>query len=84
MPAIRGHKQHIFVLQDKPSRPAPPESNSSDENIYKSVQVSQTAKGERIKELKQQVDSLQNVILQVSIVRKFNHAAVALERQTRA
>lgn len=45
------------------------ESNSSEENSCKSIQVSQTAKGERIKELKEQVDSLQNVILQVSVMK---------------
>lgn len=60
----------FFLLQDKLSSPAAQaklESKSSDENSCKSIQVSQTAKGERIKELKEQVDSLQNVILQVSI-----------------
>lgn len=62
---------------DKPSGPAPQnnsESNSSDENGCKSVQVSQTAKSERIKELKEQVDSLQNVILQIQ---ELHHDLVA-------
>lgn len=60
----------FFVLKEKPLSTASqnnPEVNSSDENSNKNVQVSQTAKEERIKELNQQVDSLQNVILQVNI-----------------
>ena len=40
---------------------------TSDENSNRNVQVSQAAKEERIRELNQQVDSLQNVILQVSM-----------------
>lgn len=70
---------HFFLLQDKLSSPAAQtnsESNSSDENGYKGIQVSQTAKGERIKELKEQVDSLQNVILQVSITRTINRRSL--------
>lgn len=64
-----------FPSQDKPTGPAPQnnsESHSSDENGRKSAPVSQTAKGERIKELKEQVDSLQNVILQVRTVGTFH------------
>lgn len=66
-------------MQDKLSSPAAQtnsESNSSDENGYKSIQVSQTAKSERIKELKEQVGSLQNVILQVSITTTINRRSV--------
>ncbi|XP_041645946.1 uncharacterized protein LOC121511364 [Cheilinus undulatus] len=52
------------------------EVNSSNENgsVNKNVQVSQPAKEERIKELNQQVDSLQNVILQVQ---ELHHGLVA-------
>nr|XP_033956074.1 uncharacterized protein LOC117459401 [Pseudochaenichthys georgianus] len=49
-----------------------PEVNSSNENVNKNV--IQAAKEERIKELKQQVDSLQNVILQVQ---ELHHGLVA-------
>lgn len=60
-------KQHAFSPQEKPPSPASPngpEVNSSNENgnINKNLQA---AKEERIRVLKQQVDSLQNVILQV-------------------
>ncbi|XP_074501467.1 uncharacterized protein LOC141773506 [Sebastes fasciatus] len=53
-----------------------PEVNSSNENsnINKNVQVNQPAKEERIRELNQQVDSLQNVILQVQ---ELHHGLVA-------
>ncbi|KAL3050115.1 hypothetical protein OYC64_012207 [Pagothenia borchgrevinki] len=51
-----------------------PEVNSSNENVNKNVTVIQAAKEERIKELKQQVDSLQNVILQVQ---ELHHGLVA-------
>ncbi|KAE8280452.1 hypothetical protein D5F01_LYC21014 [Larimichthys crocea] len=52
------------------------EVTSSDENssINKTAQVNQQAKEERIKELNQQVDSLQNVILQVQ---ELHHSLVA-------
>lgn len=76
---FRRRNHTFFPSQDKPAGPAPQnnsESNSSDENGCKSVQVSQTAKSERIKELKEQVDSLQNVILQVSIMRAFDRQSV--------
>ncbi|XP_074532058.1 uncharacterized protein LOC141795167 [Halichoeres trimaculatus] len=43
-------------------------------NVNKNVQVTQPAKEERIKELNQQVDSLQNVILQVQ---ELHHGLVA-------
>ena len=41
--------------------------NGSQDNVNQNVQANQPAKEEKIKELNQQVDSLQNVILQVSI-----------------
>ncbi|XP_036979524.1 uncharacterized protein LOC119033476 [Acanthopagrus latus] len=47
---------------------------SSDESVNKNVQVNQPAKEERIRELNQQVDSLQNVILQVQ---ELHHGLVA-------
>lgn len=45
----------------------PEVSSDENSNINKNVQVNQPAKEERIRELNQQVDSLQNVILQVNI-----------------
>ncbi|XP_035462065.2 uncharacterized protein LOC118283809 [Scophthalmus maximus] len=53
-----------------------PEVNSSDENanINKNVQWNQPAKEERIRELNQQVDSLQSVIFQVQ---ELHHGLVA-------
>eukprot|EP00064_Thunnus_orientalis_P000437 superscaffoldBa00000022_g438 len=57
---------HLCKME-KPPSPASqnsPEVNSSDENSNANKNV-QAAKEERIRELKQQVDSLQNVILQV-------------------
>ncbi|XP_063730913.1 uncharacterized protein LOC134858754 isoform X1 [Eleginops maclovinus] len=51
-----------------------PEVNRSNENVNKNVQVIQAAKEERIRELKLQVDSLQNVILQVQ---ELHHGLVA-------
>ncbi|XP_023255873.1 spindle pole body component 110-like [Seriola lalandi dorsalis] len=53
-----------------------PDVNSSNENgnINKNVQGNQPAKEERIRELNQQVDSLQNVILQVQ---ELHHSLVA-------
>ncbi|KAI3363067.1 hypothetical protein L3Q82_011726, partial [Scortum barcoo] len=48
--------------------------NGSNENFNKNVQGNQAAKEERIRELKQQVDSLQNVILQVQ---ELHHGLVA-------
>ncbi|XP_035848416.1 uncharacterized protein LOC116051362 [Sander lucioperca] len=53
-----------------------PEVNSSNENsnVNKNVEVNQPAKEERIRELNQQVDSLQNVILQVQ---ELHHGLVA-------
>lgn len=57
-------------LQDKQmisiSQPSP-EIDSEKGNINKNTQVNQPGKEERIRELNQQVDSLQNVILQVWI-----------------
>lgn len=44
--------------------------NSPEENGCKGIQVSQAVKAERIRELKEQVDSLQKVIRQVSITKK--------------
>ncbi|XP_068184154.1 uncharacterized protein [Antennarius striatus] len=54
--------------------PNNPEVDSSDGNSNKDVQVNQTAREERIRELNQQVDSLQNVILQVQ---ELHHDLVA-------
>nr|XP_046258809.1 uncharacterized protein LOC124066466 [Scatophagus argus] len=51
-----------------------PEANNSDENSSINKNGNQTAKEERIRELKQQVDSLQNVILQVQ---ELHHELVA-------
>ncbi|KAL7383206.1 hypothetical protein ABVT39_006495 [Epinephelus coioides] len=53
-----------------------PEVKSSNENgnVNKNIQVTQPAKEERIRELNQQVDSLQNVILQVQ---ELHHGLVA-------
>ncbi|GAA6213988.1 uncharacterized protein LOC116051362 [Lates japonicus] len=64
---------------EKPTSPAPqnsPEVSSSNENgnINKNIQGNQPAKEERIRELNQQVDSLQNVILQVQ---ELHHGLVA-------
>ncbi|KAM4591031.1 uncharacterized protein PAE49_013904 [Odontesthes bonariensis] len=65
--------------RDKPTTAAPqnsPEVNSASENgnINKNVQGDQPAKEERIRELNQQVESLQNVILQVQ---ELHHDLVA-------
>ncbi|XP_068574835.1 uncharacterized protein [Cebidichthys violaceus] len=49
-------------------------SSNESSNINKNVQVNQPAKEERIRELNQQVDSLQNVILQVQ---ELHHGLVA-------
>ncbi|KAA8583976.1 hypothetical protein FQN60_015184 [Etheostoma spectabile] len=53
-----------------------PELNSANENsnVNKNVEVNQRTKEERIRELNQQVDSLQNVILQVQ---ELHHGLVA-------
>ncbi|XP_067338687.1 uncharacterized protein [Channa argus] len=60
---------HLCKME-KPTCPAPQntlEVNSSNDNnnINKNLQGNHPAKEERIRELKQQVDSLQNVVLQV-------------------
>ncbi|XP_051234504.1 uncharacterized protein LOC127351223 [Dicentrarchus labrax] len=58
------------ALQNNPEVKSPDENS----NINKNVQVNQPAKEERIRELNQQVDSLQNVILQVQ---ELHHGLVA-------
>ncbi|XP_065815911.1 uncharacterized protein [Labrus bergylta] len=49
-------------------------SSNENSNMNKNVQINQSAKEERIRELNQQVDSLQNVILQVQ---ELHHGLVA-------
>ncbi|KAG7230029.1 hypothetical protein INR49_009749 [Caranx melampygus] len=67
---------HLCKTEKPTSTASSPDINSSNGNgnINENVQGNQPAKEERIKELNQQVDSLQNVILQVQ---ELHHGLVA-------
>ncbi|XP_019222626.1 uncharacterized protein LOC102076969 isoform X2 [Oreochromis niloticus] len=77
--AVSSQLELHLVKRDKPTASASrdsPEENSPDENhnINNDIRGKQLAKEERIRELNQQVDSLQNVIRQVQ---ELHHGLVA-------
>ncbi|XP_029962420.1 uncharacterized protein LOC115399270 [Salarias fasciatus] len=59
---------------DKPANGPDAKSSTQNDNMNKNIQGNQPAKEERIRELNQQVDSLQNAILQIQ---ELHHGLVA-------